>query len=193
MRANNGKSKAMYGISRIDDDIYHTHAWRVSLCRRGKRHVKNFADKKWGGKGRALEHAKQYRDALVHKYPPLSRKEFCSILRSNNKSGITGVYKYAKSFALKNGTIKENWYWEANWPTQESESAHVAFSVNTYGEEFARQLAIRARQRGMRGLDGYFWASARGAAYLRDQHGIPLSGRPQEPSVAAMRGHSGGR
>jgi hypothetical protein len=113
MRRNNGKSKAMYGISRIDNDTYCTHAWRVSLTRRGKKEVRNFSDKKWAGKARALTAAKQHRDAYVKKHPPLSRKEFCSILRSNNTSGITGVYRYAKSFKLKNGEVKQNWYWEA--------------------------------------------------------------------------------
>ena len=163
MKPNNLKSRAMYGISRIDDGVYRTHAWRVSLCRRGKRHVKNFADKKWGGKAHALKYAKQYRDALLLEYPPLSRKEFCSILRSNNTSGITGVYKYAKSFTLRDGRIKESWYWEATWPAHEGEQAHVAFSVNEYGEEMARQKAIRARKRGMQALAGYYWASKRGA------------------------------
>jgi hypothetical protein len=162
MRRNNGKGKAMYGISRIDDDVYRTHAWRVSLCRRGARHVKNFADKKLGGKGRALKSAKQYRDTLLRKHPPLSRKEFCSTLRSNNKSGITGVYTYAKSFTLRDGTIKESRYWEAHWPTEEGEHAHQSFPVNEYGEETARELAIRARKRAMRRLDGVFWASGRG-------------------------------
>lgn len=164
MKRNNGKSKTMYGISRIDDDVYRTHAWRVSLCRRGKRHVKNFADKKCGGKGRALSQAKEYRDTLLRKYPPLSRKEFCTILRSNNKSGVTGVYKYAKSFTLQNGNVKENWYWEAHWPTEKGGAAHQAFSVNEYGEEKARQLAIQARKQALKQLDGYFWASDRGAA-----------------------------
>lgn len=163
MKPNNGKSKAMYGISRIDDDAYRTHAWRVSLCRRGKRHVKNFADKKCGGKGRALAQAKEYRDTLLRKYPPLSRKEFCTILRSNNKSGVTGVYKYAKSFTLKNGSVKESWYWEAHWPTDKGGAAHLSFSVNEYGEEKARQLAIQARKQALQQLDGYFWASDRGA------------------------------
>lgn len=163
MKRNNGKGKAMYGISRIDDDVYRTHAWRVSLCRRGQRLVKNFADKKWGGKGKALAGAKQYRDELLTKYPPLSRTEFCAILRSNNKSGTTGVYKYAKPFTLKNGTVKKNWYWEATWPTGSSEQAHRAFSVNEYGEEKARQMALSARKKALRGVDGAFWASARGS------------------------------
>ena len=52
MRPNNTKTRAMYGISRIDDYVHRTHAWRVSLCRRGKRLVKNFPDKKHGGKNK---------------------------------------------------------------------------------------------------------------------------------------------
>jgi hypothetical protein len=163
MKRNNGKTKALYGISRIDDDAYRTHAWRVSLCRRGTRHVKNFADKKCGGKGRALQQAKAYRDSLLLEHPPLSRREFCTILRSNNKSGITGVYRYAKSFKLKNGTVKENWYWEAHWPTEQGAASHIAFPVNEYGENKARKLAIQAREQGVRQLDGNFWASERGA------------------------------
>lgn len=162
MRRNNGRGKAMYAISRIDDDVYRTHAWRVSLCRRGQRHVKNFADKKWGGKGKALAAAKQHRDELLQKHPPLSRTEFCAILRSNNKSGITGVYKYAKPFTLKNGTIRKNWYWEATWPTGNSDQEHIAFSVNEYGEDLARRMAIDARKKAMRGVSGVFWASERG-------------------------------
>ena len=60
MKKNNGKSRVMYGISRIDDDIHRSHAWRVSLSRRGKRYVKNFADKKCDGKMKALAAAKLF-------------------------------------------------------------------------------------------------------------------------------------
>lgn len=164
MRRNNGTSKVMYGISRIDDDRHRTHAWRVSIKRSGKGFVKNFPDKKWGGKGKALQAAKDYRDGLLHRHPPMSRKEFCSILRSNNKSGITGVYKYAKSFKLKDGGIQRSWYWEATWPVGNGEQNHRSFSVNDYGETKARNLAIRTRKSALKALDGYFWASERGAA-----------------------------
>jgi hypothetical protein len=94
----------------------------------------------------------------------MSRNEFCTILRSNNKSGITGVYKYAKPFTLKNGTVKRNWYWEATWPAGNSEQEHIAFSVNEYGEERAKELAIEAREKAMRRIQGVFWASERGAS-----------------------------
>ena len=163
MKQNNAKSKTHYGISRIDNDRYHTHAWRVSLRRRGRVYVKNFADKKCGGKLQALAQAKTYRDSLVQQHPPLSRQEFCSVLRSNNKTGITGVYYYAKSFTRKNGEIVRSWYWEGTWPIGKSRQAHQAFSVNEHGEALARKLAVRTRNRALTALDGVFWASARGA------------------------------
>ena len=163
-RANNNKSKVMYGISRIDTNRFRTHAWRVKLVRRGNIHIKNFPDKQWRGKNNALEQAKVFRDALLAKHPPLSRQEFCSILRSNNQSGIPGVYRYAKSFKLKNGKIKESWYWEASWPIGKSKQSHLSFPVNQHGEAKAKRLAIRARKKALKALDGHFWASARGVA-----------------------------
>ena len=152
----------MYGISRIDDEAHRTHAWRVSLSRRGKRFVRNFPDKKWGGKRKALAAAKDCRDGFINNNPPLSRREFCSIIRSNNKTGITGVYRFAKSFKLKNGQIRESWYWEASWPIGKSRQSHITFSVNELGERRARQLAIAARRKALEDLEGDFWASARG-------------------------------
>ncbi len=157
-RHNRVKAADMYGISRIDDPKHHTHAWRVSFSRRRKRYVKNFPDKKLGGKDLALLQAKQYRDWFVVENPPLSRREFCRILRSNNRSGITGVYRYAKSFRLKSGRLKRSWYWEATWPVGNSEQAHVAFPVNRHGERKARRLAIQAREQALAELEGHFWA-----------------------------------
>lgn len=156
------RSPAMYGISRIDDDSQNTHAWRVSLRRRGKALVKNFPDKKCGGKPDALAAARKYRDQLLEQYPPLTRKEFASVRRRNNKTGITGVYRYAKTYRLADGREKEHWYWEAHWPTESGQHESVSYSVNNYGEDLARRLAIRARERGLSQVQGVFWASERG-------------------------------
>jgi len=156
------KRIALYGISRIDDDKHRTHAWRVSLRRKGKTHVKNFPDKKYGGKRKALQLAKHYRDKLIIKYPPLTRKEFANILRANNKSGITGVCWYAKPYYLRDGTKCESAYWEASWPTAMGDSEYTTFSVKKYGEDKARRLAINARRRGLKKVQGIFWASQRG-------------------------------
>ncbi|MFK7958342.1 MAG: hypothetical protein AB8B96_19770 [Lysobacterales bacterium] len=158
------QSKEFYGISRIDSEQERVHTWRVSLRREGKRLVKNFPDRYFGSAGDALAAAKRYRDDLLKRNPPLSRKAFAQILRSNNQTGISGVYRYAKRYKLKDGTQKESWYWEANWPTLPGVSAKATFAVNRYGEDMARQLAVRARERGLAAVEGVFWASERGLA-----------------------------
>ena len=161
-REERNRRKAMYGISRIDDDQYRTHAWRVSLRRKGKMHVKNFPDKKHGGKRKALKLAKEFRDHIIDKYPPITRKQFCKVIRKNNNTGISGVCTYGKPYTLKDGTIKEIRYWEANWPDENNQNISLSFSVNTYGESVARHMAIKARERGIRKVQGVFWASERG-------------------------------
>ncbi|QQD19125.1 hypothetical protein I6N98_04525 [Spongiibacter nanhainus] len=156
------KSKAMYGISRIDDELHRTHAWRVSLRRQNKQIVKNFPDKTWGGKRKALNAAKAYRDDIVSTYPPTTRKQFCTARRRHNKSGITGVYRYAKRYKLKDGCVKELWYWEAHWPTGKNSFEKATFAIKHYGERRAKQLAVAARKAGVAKLEGVFWASERG-------------------------------
>jgi len=158
------RSKAMYGISRIDDPVYRTYAWRVSLRRQNRMIVKNFTDKRHGSKSHALAAAKAYRDEIVAKYPPTTRKQFCSTLRRHNNSGIPGVYRYAKPYTLADGKERKLWYWETTWPTQEGGSAKATFSVKQFGEERAKQMAIAAREAGIRKLKGVYWASERGVA-----------------------------
>ena len=152
----------MYGISRIDSDRFCTHAWREKFVRRGQTYVKNFPDKRHGGKGKALAEAKTYRDELVAKHPPISRREFCTTPRRNNRSGITGVYRYAKPYKLKNGKVIENWYWEATWPNGNGQQSFLSFSMKKLGEIEAKRLATMAREKALDAIDGYYWASARG-------------------------------
>jgi hypothetical protein len=147
----------MYGISRIDDEKYRTHAWRVSLRRRRIMHVRNFADKKCGGRRRALRLARAYRDELIRKNPPLSRKEYSGIRRRNNRTGVVGVCRYSKRYILKDGTVRYSWYWEAIWPTTPGKSEIVRFSVNKFGEAGAFNRACSARNRGFKRIVGAFW------------------------------------
>jgi hypothetical protein len=154
-----------YGISRFDDNKRRAHGWRVSLRRYGTKLVENFPDKKYGGRQRALKLAMHFRDELLGKFPPITRREMCRIRRSNNKSGINGVYTYAKRYKLRDGSSRETWYWEATWPAEQGKHVSINFSVKKYGEELARSMAIRARQKGIEDIEGPFWASERG--YLK--------------------------
>ncbi|NIB42384.1 AP2 domain-containing protein [Pseudomaricurvus alkylphenolicus] len=156
------KSKVMYGISRIDDDSHNTHAWRVSLRRNGKTHVKNFPDKKCGGKRKALNQAKEYRDEFIASNPPMTRQEFSSIKRRNNTSGVTGVCRFATKTYLADGTERLYWSWEASWPTTRGESESVRFSEKKYGAQEAFEKAVEAREKGIKKLTGVFWAAERG-------------------------------
>lgn len=150
----------MYGISRIEDEQYRTRAWRVSLRRHGIMHVRNFADKKCGGKQKALRLARAYRDEVMRKNPPLSRKEYSSIRRRNNRTGVVGVCRYSKRYTLKDGTERYSWYWEAVWPTIPGSSEVVRFSVNRFGEAGAFHRACAARLRGFKRIEGVFWPCA---------------------------------
>jgi hypothetical protein len=165
MDKNNRTCQRLYGISRIDCERQNAHAWRVSLRRYGKRFAKNFTDKKYGDRELALADAMAFRDQFLVDNPPISRKDFCSIKRRNNKTGITGVYKYRKTYQLKDGTIKESWYWEANWPDIDGTSISQSFAINRFGEKLARNMAIEARDLGMQNVEGTFWAAERGSVH----------------------------
>lgn len=153
----------MYGISRIDDPLHRTHAWRVSLRRRGAALVKNFPDLKYGGKKKALDAAKLHRDKMIAKHPPLSRIEFANTPRRNNKSGVTGVCLVACKYYLADGTERCLWYWEASWPTTPGQHINQRFSCQIHGREKAFEMACRARRKGLREVDGIFWATERRA------------------------------
>jgi hypothetical protein len=168
MAATGKSTDEMYGISRIDSEGSRTHAWRVSLQRQGTMHIKNFPDKKHTSKDCALILAKQFRDKILIAYPPTSRQQFCIAIRKNNQTGISGVCTYAKKYQLSDGSVKESHYWAANWPDQHRRSISRNFSVNTYGNDIARQLAIRARAEGLSNVNGVFWASERGVIINND-------------------------
>jgi hypothetical protein len=150
-------SFVMYGISRIDDEKYRTHAWRVSLRRRHIMYVRNFADNRCGGKRKALRLARAYRDELIRETSPISRQEFSGIRRRNNRTGVVGVCRYAKTYTLKDGTVRHSWYWEAIWPTSPGKSEILRFSVNKLGEARAFNRACAARVRGFKQIEGVFW------------------------------------
>jgi len=120
--------------------------------------VRNFADKKCGGKRKALRLAQAYRDELLRDNPPLSRQEYSGIRRRNNSTGVVGVYRYSKPYLLKDGTVRECWYWEAIWPTTRGDSRIARFSVNKFGEAGAFNKACAARRRGFEQIEGVFWA-----------------------------------
>jgi len=131
--------KPLRNIRRIDDDSRRTHAWLVQVQRKSRIIVKMFSDGIFGGKQKALLAALEYRDVLIIAPSPAEHNLWHrTIIRRNNKSGIPGVGFYKRT----NSTEK----WVAYWSNENGIRSSRTFSVNIYGKEQAKQLAIAERQ-----------------------------------------------
>ena len=144
----------MYGITRIDNDKARTHSWVVTISRKGKKHFKSFSDARHGNKNKALAAAKEYRDEILSRYSPQTLKEYCSIVKRNNRSGISGVSRYAQKEPDNDGNLR--WYWVASWSPEPGKTKKVKFSVKKYGEEEAFRKAVQAREQALEERKGYF-------------------------------------
>jgi hypothetical protein len=113
-----------------------THGWQVRVSFEGERRTKFFADRKYGGRDKALELALAYRDELLAERkelhqdgPPVRRAQ------TRSTSGVAGV-----RLAFKNDTP----YVEANWVTDDGRSVS-SFSVARWGLRKAVWQACKAR------------------------------------------------
>jgi hypothetical protein len=72
----NKRPPGMKGISRIDQQEKNNHGWFVRLMRDGQRYSAFFADKKNGGKAKALVLAKKaYADMLSEHEEKVAKKK----------------------------------------------------------------------------------------------------------------------
>jgi len=138
-------------IYRIDHDRSHTHSWLVTIQRRGRIYHRHFTDSVYGGKSKALDSAKVYRDALIARLRPLTRPERCRIRKKNNRSGISGVTRIdAKE--TNRGRVIHRQYWLAQWPIGGGKAKTKKFSIKRFGERGAFQRALRARRQALKRL-----------------------------------------
>lgn len=143
--------KPLYGIHRVDNAKNHTHAWIVTLQRRNKIWCKYFSDGKYGSKPKALEAAKTFRDTTLDANPPMSRAEYASIRRRNNKSGIVGVCRHVAT-EIQNGRKVKAPYWIAFWPLEDKRVGRAKYAVSRHGEDKAFKMAVAARKKALKGL-----------------------------------------
>lgn len=121
-----------------------THGWWVRFCIEHKRLTQLFSDNKFGGKEKALEAAKIYRDAIERDVRPKQTDHLPNIKTKRNRSGIVGVNR-SKGTTHKNGKRYIYYVWQAHWPKLDGKVVSRKFSINKYGEEEALRLAIKAR------------------------------------------------
>jgi hypothetical protein len=76
--------------------------------------------------------------------PVMSRVEFAQVERRKSRTGIVGVRRVPK-------TVKghEYYFWEGWWSDRRHNRRVRCFSVDKYGEEEAKKLAIKARRDGL--------------------------------------------
>lgn len=128
-----------------------TRGFQVRLCRRGKYFSKLFSDAVFGGKRKALQAAREYRDSMIEELAPreLSRKQLARRKNVRNTSGVTGVrFVQEEDPRAAKGVVYE--YWEAQWSPEPGIRSKKRFSVRKFGYEKALKLAKSARAKGVR-------------------------------------------
>ena len=149
-----------YAITRIDSERHRTFAWIVTVQRRNQIWRRSFADRSHGGKSKALNAAKAFRDKILRRHPPMSRAEYCQIKRRNNKSGLAGVCRYVYLEGHDNQTV-ERGYWLAFWTLAPGLGKRIKFSISRFGEQGALKRARHARKEALAALDGE-WINSTG-------------------------------
>lgn len=122
--------------------------WFARYTREGVTFRKSFADSEFGSPEASLEAAKQWHLEAKTLLPPLNRREYAQQKKATNKSGHVGVYR--ASNVSKGHTYC---YWFATWSPRKGEKKFKRFSINKFGEEGARKLAIEARDKAISELE----------------------------------------
>jgi hypothetical protein len=125
--------------------------WQVKINRRGERHEPYFSDSVYGGKQQSLAAAMKARDALDQKCPPYSRIERAQRVTRRTKSGVPGVRLL--SVHRKLGKRARTYLFAiASWCPRPGVIKRRAFSVAKFGKRQAWQLAVAARQQGLKAM-----------------------------------------
>lgn len=134
--------RSSYGISRIDQPEKKNHGYYVRITHKGKTTQKYFPDKASGGKAKALNLAKDFRDKLVAKLPKAKQEAATRKRRKVKRSDVVGV-THVMSQSPAGKTYE---YWQAAW-NQDGKRRTTKFSVASHGNDKALELAIKARKK----------------------------------------------
>ena len=133
------KNSGRKGIRRHEYDG--VNGWFVRYMREGALFRKTFNDNDYGGEDQSYAAAEEFHRQLVSYFPPRTRKEHSEQRRKNSRE-IIGVSRVTK--VIKN---KEYDFWQASWTDVSlGKSRNKVFSVNKYGEEEAKRMAVETRQ-----------------------------------------------
>ena len=131
------------GITRFENYERSPKGWLVRVHRRGKLESKFFKDSDYPNKRAVQKAAREHYRQLDSENPKMSRREFAE-RRMAHSSEIVGVQRV---ISVRFG--HEYASWKARWSPKKGVRRVKTFSVDFYGEEEAKRLAIEARQKGL--------------------------------------------
>jgi hypothetical protein len=142
--------KKLKNICRVEQEKKKQYGWFVRIMRNGVTHQKFFYDSVHGGKSSALLRALAYRDELLQQHPLPENGNLFNRLTKRNNSGYPGV---SKTQTERKGHIYD--VWQAGWvlPDGRHVNRKFQFSPTSRTEEEAKQLAIKARQKGIKMIE----------------------------------------
>jgi AP2 domain len=122
--------------------------WLVRIQRRGRSTSRFFSDHEAGGKRRALQAAKEFRDAVEEQAETWSVAERSDMLSTRNSSGVVGVHRLVQR-QHRNGYEFSYAFWVAQWIDGQGHRKTRSFAVDKYGEDAALEAAVAARNSGV--------------------------------------------
>src|ERR1035437_6885784 len=108
--------KTIKGIRRIDCARSRTRAWHAIVRRASGEIGRTFSDGGYGGRLAAYRAAKAWYEKAEADYPLMTRLARMSAIRTNNRSGVAGVYRWPADGTNMNGA-----YWAAQWVISENQ------------------------------------------------------------------------
>lgn len=120
--------------------------WSVLFSRRGKLYYKSFYDIRRGGSKKAQAAAIAWRDEKLASVQALTKREFCQLKRTTNRSGVPGVH-----FIIPKNQPQGSWAARLKMP--DGKERTKTFSVQKYGERAAFKLAVKARAQLLEAID----------------------------------------
>lgn len=135
--------RANYGISRIDQPERNNHGFYVRIMHEGCNTQKFFPDKSLGGKKKALQAARAFRDALLATMPIKKQEAAARRARKIRHSGVVGVTHVITRTDNKKQIYE---YWQATWRDLDGRRRAAKFSITRYGDSVALEMAKQARE-----------------------------------------------
>jgi hypothetical protein len=141
--------KTSKGIRRIDCARTRTKAWHATVSRLSGKLERTFSDGVHGGRREAYLAAREWYEKAVAALPLVPRIVRMATRRSNNRSGVSGVYRWPADGGNVPGA-----YWSARWVVVPGQRPVIRkFSVALYGERVAKQMAVDARCEALKTID----------------------------------------